>query len=645
MTNPDQSNNLATTHDPTAQQKPFARVSMEPLFERLLKRTFPDSKTAIEHCRKLCAEFGFTVKQEASANRNIYVYCSREGLPDSQRNPKPSPQRKRPSKRCDCRWRVVLSENEHEQWEFRKSMNPTASEHNHEMMSPDEMVKAWPTEVNDLIIHLARQRLQTHEIREAVKSQFPDITWNERRFYNRLTEERKRIKQRGVLDRSQRLLVMSARLCAVVASNEDWTAAVEIEMAKMLENYSQLSRLSSDAIASLSDLHPDMIHMDGTRQQHHQQQHHHSGSDNDSDRPSPDSTSDMALDEPSPTKKRKSTSSTTSTREVPKGAQVVHIPNYTLYVRHQPMRSSSEPSTHASVSNTAVAAAAAAAARRTFIASPPDLLSPQHQIGNAAAAAAFGQSSLPLASPTSSSSSSTSSLSFQRGHSQQQQQYPRRFDQQQQQRVSSPMQHPSISPHDAPPSFVAYHQSHQHQQQQPQQQHEQQHQTQQHHAAAAAAAAAVTPAQNNYNVAQTVAYPMASFAPFSAPSTEMPFGFDGGMAGSFTPAAARATPMPGSLERPEPTHPHDVTTYRQQQPQQTSSFGYYPVKEEPMDQRMLLRDQRMQRNMSQQGYMPMMRGDEDQQQHHPSSAHHHHHHHQPPPQPPQQQQHQQSEWA
>lgn len=28
MTNPDQSNNLATTHDPTTQQKPFARVSV-----------------------------------------------------------------------------------------------------------------------------------------------------------------------------------------------------------------------------------------------------------------------------------------------------------------------------------------------------------------------------------------------------------------------------------------------------------------------------------------------------------------------------------------------------------------------------------------------------------------------------------------
>jgi hypothetical protein len=63
------------------------------------------------------------------ALQNIYVYCSREGVPDSQRNPKPSPQRKRPSKRCDCRWRIVLFENDQERWEFRKSVNAASSEH------------------------------------------------------------------------------------------------------------------------------------------------------------------------------------------------------------------------------------------------------------------------------------------------------------------------------------------------------------------------------------------------------------------------------------------------------------------------------------------------------------------------------------
>lgn len=50
---------------------------MEPLYERLLKRPFSDSVSAIEYCRSVCAEFGFTVKQEASANRvNINIQCT-----------------------------------------------------------------------------------------------------------------------------------------------------------------------------------------------------------------------------------------------------------------------------------------------------------------------------------------------------------------------------------------------------------------------------------------------------------------------------------------------------------------------------------------------------------------------------------------
>lgn len=92
----------ATTPTPVAmdpQQKVLSgsREAMEPLYERLLAKSFNDSASAVEFCRSLCSEFGFTVKQEASANKHIYVYCSREGLPDSQRRPRTSPQRRRPS--------------------------------------------------------------------------------------------------------------------------------------------------------------------------------------------------------------------------------------------------------------------------------------------------------------------------------------------------------------------------------------------------------------------------------------------------------------------------------------------------------------------------------------------------------------------
>lgn len=351
----------------------FIRVSMDPLYEKLLKTYFSTSALAIEYCRAVCAEYGFTVKQEASANKNIYVYCSREGLPDSQRNPKPSPQRKRPSKRCDCRWRVVLSENENKQWEFRKSMNPTASEHNHAMMTPDEMVTAWPIEVNNMIIQLARQKLQTHEIREAVRQTFPNITWNERRFYNRLTEERKRMRQRGVVERAQRLLILSGKLCSLVASNEEWTTIVEEDLKRMLEDFCQIARLPSENLSSLTDLQPQMIQFDSdgwVSAQHVKKE---------------------STEEGSPTKKRRSSSKSVSdnninhnSSESQKGVQLVYVPSYTLQL-YKPSEDN----------------------KKNYTRTP---LPQQCMPLNNSSHTAFGSSTFfPLASPTSSASSPTSS--------------------------------------------------------------------------------------------------------------------------------------------------------------------------------------------------------------------------------------------
>ncbi|KAI7872402.1 hypothetical protein BDF14DRAFT_500650 [Spinellus fusiger] len=414
----------------TGSLEPVSRISMEPLYQRLLKKGFPDSISAIEYCRDICAEYGFTIKQEASANKNIYVYCSREGLPDSQRNPKPSPQRKRPSKRCDCRWRIVLSENEQERWEFRKSLTATALEHNHEMMSPEEMVKAWPPEVSDMIIRLAQQRLQTHEIREAVKQYFPDITWNERRFYNRLTEERKRIRQRGVIERSQRLLLLSARLCSIVAGNEGWAICVENDLARMFDNFCQLTRLTPEAIESLVDMQPNQI-QSYTSPEKEMQTHRLAASTTESNMADPlvilDASPSSDLEDLCPTtpsaKRRKSNPKFT---EAPKGTQVVPVPAYTLFVRSQPLRSPSDASSQSS--------------RRTAADSPTglDSHSPQNippPTFNGASTASF----FTLTSPTSSASSS-SSMAF-----------PRHYMDMPQQRSASTSQHVSTA-HSAPTS-------------------------------------------------------------------------------------------------------------------------------------------------------------------------------------------------
>lgn len=210
------------------------------------------------------------------------MYCSREGLPDSQRrrgnggndhdskssNDNPTPKRRRISKRCDCRWRVVLSETTPGCWRFRRSLNPSASEHNHAMMSPDEIVvQHWPSAMNSLIVDLARERVPTHDIRTRVQQAYPDIAWNERRFYNRLTEERKRMRSHDILDRSRRLLLLLSRLTSLAAANEHWAAHVESEMARLFDNFCQAAHPHVDPDTLVVNLDPDQICHDKQQQQ------------------------------------------------------------------------------------------------------------------------------------------------------------------------------------------------------------------------------------------------------------------------------------------------------------------------------------------------------------------------------------------
>ncbi|KAG1380743.1 hypothetical protein G6F61_003788 [Rhizopus arrhizus] len=254
-----QSNEQNTNSQPrqflTLERQEEQALFLEPFYTRLTERSFDQSKSAIEFCRDLCAEFGFTVKQEASTHRNIYVYCSREGLPDSLRNPRPNPQRKRPSKRCDCRWRVVLYESDGH-WEFRKSLNPEAGKHNHELMRPEEIERSWPKEVIDLICELARLRMTTQDIRTRVQAQFPDIHWNERRFYNRLSEERQKIKQRDATERTHDLFQIWSKICTITAGSEELSHFVKHELSALYQTLVQTTQVDDSLLpdpAVLSD--------------------------------------------------------------------------------------------------------------------------------------------------------------------------------------------------------------------------------------------------------------------------------------------------------------------------------------------------------------------------------------------------------
>lgn len=464
-------------------------------------------------------------------------------------------------------------------------MNPNASEHNHDMMSPEEMVKAWPAEVNEMIIQLARQRLQTHEIREAVKQQFPDISWNERRFYNRLTEERKRIRQRGVVERSQRLLLLSARLCSVVASHEEWAFAVESDLQRMFENFCQLARLTPENIHTLVDLQAGMIQMDTDRLVSNTHRLSISGVHSDPDEEI------MA----SPAKKRRSFATRngndmtvvhknggTGVPENQKGIQMVHVPSYTIQVRSSINRSCSESST--------------ASMRRVYTESP-FLDNQQQQQQQIQQQQAFGSSSsfFSLASPTSSASSS-SSMPFQHRHPM------AHAPQQQQTRVTSP-QHSIHSP-------TEFMMSQSYQTPQPQQPSQRQHEDN-YAMSVSTTTATVAPtsasvpnstANLNYNIQTTFSPYTIPTSAFTTPPEQLPFAFDSVMGDRLTSNSNSNNDQFFSQVKEDPTQ-----VEQQQQTMLRQQHEYA---------------QRMHRNFSQQqqqqqqqqsgGYsLPMIRANED----------------------------------
>lgn len=519
-------------------------------------------------------------------------------------------------------------------------MNPNASEHNHDMMSPEEMVKAWPAEVNEMIIQLARQRLQTHEIREAVKQQFPDISWNERRFYNRLTEERKRIRQRGVVERSQRLLMLSARLCSVIASNEDWAMCVESDLQRMFENFCQLARLTPDNINTLVDLVPDMIQMDNTDRLVSNTHHlsiggspHHAAM---AAVAASSSSAGADLEDEfmgSPAKKRRSfatrgggagnstnnenavipknasggntTSDTfTAAATQQKGIQMVYVPSYTIQVRSPLNRSCSESST-----NSASGGGGSGSGRRGVFNENNSFLESQQQQQQQA----FGSSSsfFSLASPTSSSSSS-SSMPFQR-HAQMTGTATSAPNSTGGGRMTSP-QHSIHSPNEfimsSHPS--SYQTPQPHQQQQPNEDN-----NNYNTAVPTTTSAATVNSTNAYTTMQT------SFSPYTIPTSaftsppELPF--------SFEPTNL----MRNNTNHDNSSHTGEENNHTRRQQQQVYG-GFFPnsVKEESnveqQQQQMLQRQQqeyeqqRMHRNFSQQqqqqqqGYSlpPMIRSNE-----------------------------------
>ncbi|KAG0028901.1 hypothetical protein BGZ81_004299 [Podila clonocystis] len=225
-------------------------MQMDDFYERLLGMSFNQSNDAITKCRDLAREHGFTVKQETSSNKNVYLYCSREGVPDSVKNNKEI-KRKRLSMRCDCKWRITLYQQESKLWIFRKAMNPASMVHNHPLISPDDIRQPWPAAVFDRIAYYANQRnLTTSETRERIKEDFPDLVWDERRFYNRLTEERKQIRLRDSETRVFSTMDLAARVASLASADPSLSYKVNSSLENVLVEICEQLRIDPAGASS-----------------------------------------------------------------------------------------------------------------------------------------------------------------------------------------------------------------------------------------------------------------------------------------------------------------------------------------------------------------------------------------------------------
>lgn len=171
-------------------------------------------------------------------------------MPDSVKNNKEI-KRKRLSMRCDCKWRITLFQQDTKLWIFRKAMNPASMVHNHPLISPDDIRQPWPAMVFDRIAYYANQRsLTTSETRERIKEDFPDLVWDERRFYNRLTEERKQIKLRDSESRVFLTMDMAARVASLSSADATMSNKVITTMENVLSEICEELRIDPTMASS-----------------------------------------------------------------------------------------------------------------------------------------------------------------------------------------------------------------------------------------------------------------------------------------------------------------------------------------------------------------------------------------------------------
>ncbi|KAG0174500.1 hypothetical protein DFQ30_004133 [Apophysomyces sp. BC1015] len=107
-------------------------ISTEELFDKLLAQVFPNSNTAIEFCRSMCADYGFSIIEEKVTDKIICLYCSLSALPECKLHALQDEKDK-----DLCQWGVMLFKNDKAQWQFQKFAHNNESMHSHTLTTQE----------------------------------------------------------------------------------------------------------------------------------------------------------------------------------------------------------------------------------------------------------------------------------------------------------------------------------------------------------------------------------------------------------------------------------------------------------------------------------------------------------------------------
>ncbi|KAI9261101.1 hypothetical protein BY458DRAFT_588207 [Sporodiniella umbellata] len=189
------------------------------LVTRICSAQFNSTTEAVNYCRQVCSEHGYTIQCEPLTNNTMYLSCF----------PEQSSKKRHISSHAN--YKFLLS---HKHTWFFQNICPSTN---------------WPQKFQDRIDQLVDQNQS--EISKTIQSEFPESLCDDRQLTDYLNKRRQ---QKETVERARKLITTSTRLCSLAAANEDWTTRVESDLDKMLKKYSKVLKIPNELLDFMVDI-------------------------------------------------------------------------------------------------------------------------------------------------------------------------------------------------------------------------------------------------------------------------------------------------------------------------------------------------------------------------------------------------------